>query len=161
MSKSGSGPHALPQQERARDRGGDRTNTPRIEYNLKAPRRRTRRSTGVPLAPYSSFNGGDGSKLRLQVSPDVRRWIIDQHGREGRSGRTGQQVDPDLRIRQNVGIAFGIKNVQCRDVPRAPLDEGLGHGQRLGLGLALVAVEVLLPGRLEGEVGFGVRVCCV
>ena len=76
MSKNGSGPHALPQQERARDRRRDRTNTPRVQDHLEAPRRRARGRPGVPLAPYSSFHRRDGSEFCLQVSPDVRRWII-------------------------------------------------------------------------------------
>ena len=127
MSKSGSGPHALPQQERARDGGGHRAEAPRVQDDLETSSRRACRRPGVPLAPYPSFHRRYRSEFCLEVSPDVRRRIIDQHRREGRPRSTRQQVDPDLRIRQDVRIAFRVKDVQCRDVSRAPLDERLGH----------------------------------
>ena len=61
MSKSGSGPHALPQQERARDRSGHRAEPPRVQDDLEAPRRRACRRPGVPLAPYSRLHRRDGA----------------------------------------------------------------------------------------------------
>ena len=92
MSKSGSGPHALPQQERARDRGGHGAEAPRVQDDLEAPRRRARGRPGVPLAPYSSFDRRDGSKLRLQISPDVRRRIIDEYSSERGSRSPSNKV---------------------------------------------------------------------
>ena len=77
MSKNGSGPHALPQQERARDGRGHGAEAPRIEHDFQAPRRRAaRRGPGVPLAPDPGLDRRYRSKLRLEVSPHVRRRVV-------------------------------------------------------------------------------------
>ena len=64
MSKSGSGPHALPQQERARDGRRNRTNTPRVEHDLEAVLRHR-------CPPYLPLSLKDWVRSAAEVNVDL------------------------------------------------------------------------------------------